>query len=278
MSENTQKLFDFLHAHINGITDEWLAARKPIKGSIYSKDAGDETEEMLREQNKWTNITIASSLLTSRETFDENKKSWAIHVAHSRVISRTPIYEVQEALSKVRHIFWNYVNEFVDREGEQILRSDIMYWSNAINLAFDELMIEFSKKYDELMHTRLTAQQSLIEELNAPVIKLTNRIGVLPIIGDVDTTRVQSILDYVPRKCVELDVEHLYIDLSGVTLIDTMVANHIYQLTQIVDLLGIESTLTGIRPEIAQTSVQLGLDFTAIQTYSSLQQALQIQV
>lgn len=278
MSEHTQKLYDFLHAHIDGITDEWLAARRPIKGSIYSKDAGDETEKMLREQNKWTNITIASSLLTDRNTFDENKKNWAIHVAHSRVISRTPIYEVQEALSAVRQIFWNYVNEFVSQEGEQLLRSDIMYWSNAVNMAFDELMVEFSKKYDELMHTRLTAQQSLIEELNAPVIKLNDRIGVLPIIGDIDTTRVQSILDYVPRKCIELDVEHLYIDLSGVTLIDTMVANHIYQLTQIVDLLGIHSTLTGIRPEIAQTSVQLGLDFSTIQTCSSLQQALKIQI
>ena len=80
--------------------------------------------------------------------------------------------------------------------------------------------------------------------------------------------------EFVPKRCVELDITHLFIDLSGVSLIDTMVANHFYQLMQVLDLLGIESTLTGIRPEIAQTSVQLGLDFSKINTYSSLQLAI----
>lgn len=276
MIENNRKLYEYLSENINTITEEWLLSREKIRGSVYSQDAGDQAEKMLREQNQLTNLTVTSSLLTKQETFEENKKNWAIIVAKSRVNSQTPIFEVQEALSKVRKIYWQYVENFVQLEGEKVLRSDIMNWNITINIAFDELMVEFSKTYDELMNTRLIAQQSLIEELNAPVIKLNPTIGVLPIIGDIDTTRVQSISDYVPQKCVELDVSHLYIDLSGVTLIDTMVANHIYQMTQMLDLLGIESTLTGIRPEIAQTSVQLGLDFSRINTFSSLQQALKL--
>lgn len=274
MVEINQMLFEFLQENIDNITEEWLSYREETEGSIYSKKAGEKSEKNLREQNRITNLTIASSLLPDKGIFEENKKNWALLVAQSRIHTRTPIYEVQEALSKVRKAYWLFVEKFVDQQGDKVLRSDILRWGIAIHMAFDELQVEFSKRYDELMNTRLNAQQMLIEELNAPIIKLNDTVGVLPIIGDIDTTRVQSISDYVPHKCVELDVSHLFIDLSSVSLIDTMVANHLYQMTQMLDLLGIQSSLTGIRPEIAQTSVQLGLDFSRISTYGSLQLAL----
>ena len=274
MDTMKRELYNFLLEHLDGITDEWLLAREEKGDSIYSKNADESSEQMLREQNRLTNLTIASSLLENQETFEENKKNWAKLVAQSRVNSRTPIYEVLQAVSKGRQAIWQYIEKFIEREGDRTLRTDIMDWGIAIHMAFDELMVEFTKRYDELMNTRLFAQQSLIEELNAPVIKLNSEIGVLPIIGDVDTARIQSIIEFVPNRCVELDITHLFIDLSGVSLIDTMVANHFYQLMQVLDLLGIESTLTGIRPEIAQTSIQLGLDFSKINTYSSLQLAI----
>lgn len=274
MKSMNDELYDFLLEHKEAITEEWLSDRDKKDGSIYSKDAGEWSEQMLREQNSLTNLTIASSLLEDQEVFENNKKNWAKLVAESRVSSRTPIYEVLEALSKLRHTFWRFIEMFVEREGNRVLRSNNLNWSIVIHQAFDDIIVEFTKKYDELMNTRLVAQQSLIEELNAPIIKLNSTIGVLPIIGDVDTTRVQAIGDFVPNRCVELGVSHLFIDLSGVSVIDTMVANHIYQLMQVLDLLGIESTMTGIRPEIAQTSVQLGLDFSKVRTYGSLQLAI----
>lgn len=274
LNSMNEKLYYYLIEHKDAITEEWLSDRDKKDGSIYSKDAGDWSEQILREQNSLTNLTIASSLLEDQEVFEDNKKNWARLVAESRVNSRTPIYEVLEALSKLRHTFWSHIERFVDREGDRVLRTDILNWGIVIHKAFDEIIVEFTKKYDELMNSRLFAQQSLIEELNAPIIKLNSTIGVLPVIGDVDTTRVQSISDYVPTRCVELGVSHLFIDLSGVSVIDTMVANHLYQLMQVLDLLGIESTMTGIRPEIAQTSVQLGLDFSKIRTFGSLQLAL----
>lgn len=274
MDTMKRELYNFLLEHLDGITDEWLSAREEKGDSIYSKNADESSEQMLREQNRLTNLTIASSLLENQETFEENKKNWAKLVAQSRVNSKTPIYEVLQAVSKGRQAIWQYIEKFIEREGDRTLRTDIMDWGIAIHMAFDELMVEFTKRYDELMNTRLFAQQSLIEELNAPVIKLNSAIGVLPIIGDVDTARIQSIIEFVPNRCVELDITHLFIDLSGVSLIDTMVANYFYQLMQVLDLLGIESTLTGIRPEIAQTSIQLGLDFSKINTYSSLQLAI----
>ncbi|MDN4608355.1 STAS domain-containing protein [Sporosarcina highlanderae] len=274
MQDINHELYNFLCENTDLITEKWLSKREEIDGSIYSKNAEKWAVKTIAEQNTLTNLTVASSLLNDCNVFQENKKNWALVVAESRVNSNTPIHEVLDALAKVRTTYWHFIEQFVEREGKRVLRSDIMSWGIAIHMAFDELMVEFSTRYHELMNKRLNAQQSLIDELNAPIIKLNSTIGVLPIIGDVDTTRVQVISDFVPHRCTELDVSHLYIDLSGVSILDTMVANHIYQLTQILDLLGIESTITGIRPEIAQTSVQLGLDFSRIRTTSSLQLAL----
>jgi rsbT co-antagonist protein RsbR len=75
-------------------------------------------------------------------------------------------------------------------------------------------------------------------------------------------------------KGANLSLEYLIIDLSGVPIIDTMVADRIFKVIDSLTLLGIKPILTGIRPEIAQTMVQLGIDFSSVRTYSSLQNAL----
>lgn len=277
MNTMDEQLFNFLQENIDQITDEWLARRDNMEGTIYSSKVGEEVENILRQQNQLTNLTIASSLLDDKSIFEENKRKWAIVVAESRVSSNTPVFEVLQALMELRKTIWSFVERFVALHNDEIERPDIIKWGIHIHSALDELKVQFSKMYDEIMNNRLKAQQSLIEELYAPVIQLNESIGVLPLIGDIDSTRVQSVIDVVPQKCTDLGVEHLYIDLSGVSIMDTMVANYIYQLTQILDLLGIESTITGIRPEIAQTSVQLGLDFSRVQTFGSLQLALKTQ-
>ncbi|MDF4189845.1 RsbT co-antagonist RsbRB, partial [Ligilactobacillus salivarius] len=74
--------------------------------------------------------------------------------------------------------------------------------------------------------------------------------------------------------CAKRRVEHLLIDLSGVVVVDTMVAHQIFKLIEALNLIGVRSTLSGIRPEIAQTAVQLGIDFSNITIKTNLAQAL----
>ncbi|WP_416117495.1 STAS domain-containing protein [Peribacillus butanolivorans] len=78
---------------------------------------------------------------------------------------------------------------------------------------------------------RLLAQQELINELGAPVIPIVDAIVVLPLIGEIDTfLEAKGILNTTPGKCINRNVSHLFIDLSAVTLLDTIVAHQIYQL------------------------------------------------
>ncbi|MGG0643471.1 STAS domain-containing protein [Sporosarcina gallistercoris] len=274
MKDWNKELNRYLMDNITVITDEWLALRDSGQKSIYSSDAGSAAEQTLREQNNRTNRTIASSLLGPSGNFEEQKEEWAELVAKSRIASNTSIAEVVDALSRVRKVFWRQVERFVGQQTETVPVAVVLQWGETIHLAFDKLLTAFSAMYFKLMTTRLNAQQSLIDELSSPIIKINKNIGILPLVGDIDTERAKMILEVVPAKCMETDIIKLFIDLSGVSIIDTMVANQLFEVIQVLNLLGIQSTITGIRPEIAQTSIQLGLDFSMIDTHSSLQQAL----
>lgn len=274
MIDWNKELNIYLMDNIKTITDEWLALRDAGQQSIYSSDAGVATEQTLRDQNNLTNRTIASSLLGPSGNFEEQKTEWAELIAKSRIASNTSISEVVDAISRVRKVFWRQIERFVGQQPDPVPVAVVLQWGETIHLAFDELLTAFSDMYFTLMTTRLNAQQSLIDELSSPIIKINENIGILPLVGDIDTERAKAILEVVPAKCMEADILKLFIDLSGVSIIDTMVANQIYEVIQVLNLLGVKSTITGIRPEIAQTSIQLGLDFSTIETHSSLQQAL----
>lgn len=274
MGDMDIELYGYLIDHLDFISDEWLNLRIKEEGSIYSIDAGEEVEHTLREQNRLTILTVASSLLADEKQFRESKEKWAKIVAKSRIESNTPIHEVLGALSKVRKIYWSFVEKFSFLKGEEVTKEDLQRWGTIIHLAFDELYVQFSEMYFKLMTNRLSAQLDLIDELSSPVIKINSETGVLPLIGDIDTYRAKKILEIVPKRSVDMGITRLYIDLSGVSIIDTMVAHQIYDVTKILDLLGIQTRITGIRPEIAQTAIQLGLDFSKINTYGSLQRAL----
>lgn len=114
----------------------------------------------------------------------------------------------------------------------------------------------------------------MIQELSSPVIALDNKRALLPLIGDIDTTRAKFILEHTLEQCGEKGIHHLFIDLSGVVMIDTHVAHQIFNLIKSLSLIGVKTTLSGIRPEIAQTTVQFGISFNDVSIKPTLAGAL----
>lgn len=274
MSKMDLQLYAFLMDNLSSITDEWISQRSEKKGSIYSMDADKSIEISLREQNKITNITVASILLKDKEVFNKNKKDWALSTAKNRVASNTPIHEALEALGNLRKVYWRFVEKFVALNNDEVTRDDLLKWGIIIHSALDELKVDFSEMYYKITLSKLSDKRELIEELSSPVILITASIGILPLIGDIDTIRAKTVLEQIPKKCLEADITHLFIDLSGVSIIDTMVAHQMHDLIQVLRLLGVKSTITGIRPEIAQTTIQLGLNFAQVDSFNTLQLAL----
>ena len=122
----------------------------------------------------------------------------------------------------------------------------------------------------------MTRHQAAIRELSTPVIKVHDRILLLPIVGTVDTQRANQIMETVLVQVVEQQAKVIIIDIAGVAVVDTKVANHILQTTAAVQLLGAQSILTGISASVARTVVQLGVEITRVDTRSKLSEGIEL--
>ena len=120
----------------------------------------------------------------------------------------------------------------------------------------------------------IRAQTVLLAELSTPVIPISDRVLVLPLIGSIDSRRAQQVIETLLQGITSTGADTAIIDITGVPMVDTQVANALIRAAQALKLLGARAMLTGIRPEVAQTLVGLGIDLSAISTHSSLQSGI----
>lgn len=117
-------------------------------------------------------------------------------------------------------------------------------------------------------------QTSEISEISTPVIQVWDGILALPIIGTLDSARTQVVMESLLLKIVDTESTIAILDISGVPAVDSLVAQHLIKTVAATRLMGAECIISGIRPEIAQTIVHLGIDLSNINTKSSLAHAL----
>jgi rsbT co-antagonist protein RsbR len=117
-------------------------------------------------------------------------------------------------------------------------------------------------------------QTDEITEISTPVIRVWDGIVALPIIGTLDSARTQVVMENLLQQIVETSSSIAILDISGVPAVDSLVAQHLLKTVSATRLMGAECIISGIRPEIAQTVVHLGIDLSGIITKSSLASAL----
>jgi len=144
------------------------------------------------------------------------------------------------------------------------LNSDVSL--ERLNQLLDEVGIValevFFNNRDNIIHTQ---RQDLLE-LSTPIIKLWEGILVLPLIGTLDSKRAQEVMEKLLYAIVTHGSKVIILDITGVSTVDTLVANYILKTAAAVNLLGAKLIITGISPEIAQTMVHLGVDLGNIVT------------
>lgn len=120
----------------------------------------------------------------------------------------------------------------------------------------------------------IAAQQMALRELSTPLIPIADGVVVMPLIGSIDSSRAQLVIETLLSGVAELRASTTIIDITGVPVVDTQVANALLRAAQAVKLLGAQVILTGIRPEVAQTLVGLGVDLGGIVTRGTLQSGI----
>ncbi|MDI3284998.1 STAS domain-containing protein [Polyangium sp. 15x6] len=119
-------------------------------------------------------------------------------------------------------------------------------------------------------------QEEVIRNLETPVIQVWEKVLTLPMMGVVDSRRVARVMDDLLSAVVRTSARFAILDLTGVDMVDTMTASHLFSLIRAIRLLGAEGIVTGIRPTVAQTMVTLGLDLSSLTTCANLREGLRL--
>ncbi|PLS04860.1 STAS domain-containing protein [Neobacillus cucumis] len=140
-------------------------------------------------------------------------------------------------------------------------------WISPIN---NKLFSQYAASWQKT----ISLQKIALEELSAPLIPVFDNISVMPLVGTIDTERAKSIMGNLLEGVVKYRSEVVLIDITGVPVVDTMVAHYIIQAVEAVRLVGAKCLIVGIRPEIAQTIVNLGINLNQVITKSNLQKGI----
>ncbi|MBD2541961.1 STAS domain-containing protein [Coleofasciculus sp. FACHB-SPT36] len=141
-------------------------------------------------------------------------------------------------------------------------------WS--VTTLLDKLGLWTTESYQKAREEVILRQQEELMELSTPVVKLWEGILALPIIGTLDSARTQVMMESLLQKIVETGSEVAIIDITGVPTVDTLTAQHLLKTVTAARLMGADCILSGIRPQIAQTIVYLGVDLADVITKASL--------
>lgn len=244
--------------------------------------AENKREDLAESHNIYTELTTfrldllttyADSLLLEKEAANEVMEQWGNNMANLLVNHGLPLNLALEEISYYRDVIGEIIKEEAKNNDFSLdaFYQIISHFNSIVDNAIQFVSKSYIKDYTE----KINYAQYAIDELSVPVVRMTEEIGILPLVGDLDTKRAQYLMESALEKGSQYKLKWLIIDLSAVPIIDTMVADQLFKVIAGLQLIGIEVVISGIRPEIAQTMVNLGIKVEEIRSFSSLHQAVQ---
>lgn len=272
--EQNRDLYEFLHKRTSQMTEKWYETLdKSDPTGIYSSTNQDVIKG-LKQQTYQLHQIFCSVFVESGTEFYDKLEKWVTKTSRDEENIKTPPHFILREFFRIQEQYLDLLNEFAGMYAEKYSHEQIDGLKRLVVGTFGKIITLFRKEQHTYIQQKLHAQRELIDELGSPVIRLNKDLALLPLIGDIDTVRAKNLLEKTLRQCAEGQFSRLLIDLSGVVMIDTMVAHQIFQMIEALDMIGVKSILSGIRPEIAQTAVQLGIDFNNIAIVSTLEEAI----
>ncbi|TLS36215.1 STAS domain-containing protein [Pseudalkalibacillus caeni] len=215
----------------------------------------------------------ADSIVMDTQEAVKHVAKWGREVSEFLVEIDMPLDLAIDEIRYYRNFIGGMIRDIAENEGMGLKEfyELISSYDSVVDHAVQIISVSYMQKHKSNLH----AAKAEIDELSVPIIQVSHDVGVLPLVGDLDTERARLLMDTVLSESSKKGYSYLIIDLSGVPVIDTMVSNQIFKVISALKLLGVETKLSGIRPEIAHTMVNLGISFKDTLSFSSLYQALE---
>ncbi|WP_088036302.1 STAS domain-containing protein [Evansella clarkii] len=271
-----KELYDFLLDHAEEITEEWYRTlEKNDPSGVYISEDPDVINNVKR-QNYEFHLAFFKIFVTDKEEFLSNLEKWIGEVAQDEEHLNTPLHRILKEFYRTQEMYISRIDQFVEERQDKYTIKEITSWYQIVDLTMFKILVRFTEEHTNYSQKRFQKQQELILELSSPIITLNEQVALLPLVGEVDESRAKIILEKTLEECSRLGVNHLLLDLSGVAVMDKIVARELGQLIDALKLVGVETTLSGLRPEIAQSAVQLGLNFGKVSIKPSLSNTIKV--
>jgi rsbT co-antagonist protein RsbR len=258
---------EVIRKHETELTSDWIremtsSARRP--DLLREADLKNQTTQFVRAlgaaaENGSTDDVGSTGFNSVREILADTSRSRA-------ALGFTPSETATFVLSFKRPFVSRLQKEAKD---SQSLWAETWKFNELIDKLGLYTMEVFLKSREELINRQ---QQDMLE-LSTPVVRLWEGVLALPLIGTLDSARTQVVMESLLRRIVETNSQVAIIDITGVPTVDTLVAQHLIKTVTAARLMGADCIISGIRPQIAQTIVHLGVNLSDITTKSSMADA-----
>lgn len=215
---------------------------------------------------------LGEALKGNEEEVLEKIDLWGKKAAGVAIRYHVSLTDSLRSVTLFRTEIWDvFTDELEKKEFAAITMLDV---SKIIDPLLDRVSSIVGEEFESHTDTLMNVAYTALEELSVPVVPIVDGIAVVPLVGSIDTRRAKLIMEVSLAEGSRLNVRHMIFDVSGVPIIDTMVADQLFQIFSALRLTGVHPVITGIRPEISQTIVSLGLQFDGVTTRASMHQAL----
>lgn len=272
MSENgNSHLLDILTKHEKMLLNEWVKEQGTVgirrDDLMREGEMRDQSAEFLRLLKD----AIQSGNLTNFQATEwSSLKALLTSLTRTRVQQGFTPSQVALFIFCLKKPLFSCLRQECESDGEMV--AEIIIANDLI----DKLGLLTTEAFQKAREEIIIRQQQEMLELSTPVVKLWEGILALPLIGTLDSARTQVVMESLLQQIVETGSAIAIIDITGVPTVDTLVAQHLLKTVAATRLMGADCIISGIRPQIAQTIVHLGVDLTEVITKATMADAFLI--
>ena len=272
MNRPASRLPAIVEQHQKEVLADWLS-NQTASGAAR---AGRIQEAQLRDESQRFLALLSKAIQQSIE-FDTRSPQWAdireflTELSRSRATQGFTPSQVATFVFSLKQALFKRVTESLKTEPAAL--ADALWDATTV---LDALGLYTTEVFQQAREQLIARQQEELIELSTPVVQLWDGILALPLIGTLDSARTQVVMESLLQRIVDTGSLIAILDITGVPTVDTLVAQHLLKTIAAARLMGADCIISGIRPQIAQTIVHLGVDLNTVTTKATLADAFAV--
>ncbi|MCM3664232.1 STAS domain-containing protein [Mesobacillus subterraneus] len=263
---------------INGVKDQLIEVLERDQESLailIFEELKKENPQEITDAIKERGITVLKELVEMIRLVDESKSdalAWGYRMGKFSVSQGNTLISTFDRVNTYKRVIWTYISDWLKDKNEE--SSFLMATLLETDTIFNTIISGFSKAFSDNAFNELKESEEKYLSISAPIVPILPKIGVLPLVGDLDENRARVLLDKTLITCKDLRFENLVIDLSGTYKVDEIVTESLLKLVNSLRLIGIKPILTGLRADLSQQMILKGISFRGIEIYKDVMQVI----